>query len=211
MLVKAHPPITSNTHEADYGLEVGNKVHYYENGLTAKGRYETSPVSHVNALWVEKPIKVKCNVALTEVDKKIGLQSYASLEANEGLYFPYLPNKRDVTFHQGSVSYPLDLIFLRNDTIVKIEANTKVGSNDRWFCSDVEGVIEVNSGFCATNNVMLGDRIAMFAVSEKDLIDLEAEAIQREANASLDSSEEHLKFVYMPNLVHLTSEIADAL
>lgn len=165
--------------EEDFGLVTpcGKYLQTFEAGtleLTATVRQSLSPVVRVNALWMEKDVYVKCDVASTLAEKKVGLQAYPHLEADEGLYFPY-PGGASVTFHQGTVAYPLDLLFTHNGMVVKMEQNTKVGSKDRWSCSCCDGVIEVVGGFCKNNGVRAGDRLALFANSEQDVSDYSRE------------------------------------
>jgi uncharacterized membrane protein (UPF0127 family) len=117
---------------------------------------------------VEKDVKVSCDLADTDEKKRVGLQSYPTLPRSKGLYFPY-PGCSDVTFHQGSVAYPLDLIFLRDSNIIQLELGTRVGGSDLWSCSDCDGVIEVNSGFCKKHNVQVGDQLILMAFSQADI------------------------------------------
>jgi uncharacterized membrane protein (UPF0127 family) len=124
--------------------------------------------------WVERPLAVSCHVANTVEEKKCGLQNTSRLDRREGMYFPYNPTA-DVTFHQGSVTYPLDILFIRNDQIVSIEQKTKVGSKDTWSCPCCDGVLEVKGGFCEENGVQVGDYLAFFGLTKEDLRQLKAE------------------------------------
>lgn len=193
-----------------YGFVKNNKVHYYdeEHSPTTYNARANEPIVKMNILWVNKDLKVSCKVASTWDAKVKGLQGTNSLSDDEGLFFPYEP-RSDVTFHQGSVKFPLDILFLRDDEIVKIQAYTKVGSKETWSCDDCDGVLEVNGGFCLLNNVKVGDAIAIFASSQKDLDEYHAE---KRANVSSDFSELYSKSIYSPNhVLHLMSEIADSI
>lgn len=149
-------------------------MYFYDNDtLKEVASLDTSPVIRVNALWVSRDLKLRCGVADTIERKRQGLQG-KRIEANEGLFFPYA-GPTDVTFHQGSVDYPLDIMFLRGNRIVEIEADTKVGGKERWACKECDCVIETNGGFCHENNVSLDDKLAYFAVSKQDEIDLQQE------------------------------------
>ena len=215
MLLKSH----STKYPEDFGLRRGSEIYlYYQctygddkgdfRGPVNASVVPTSPVVRVNALWIDKDLKVKCHVADTEPKKRQGLQSFKKLSAYEGMYFPYSPFGEHVVFHQGSVPFGLDLIFLRNDEIADIEAETLVGSTDRWACKDCSGVIEVRSGFCFENDVNVGDRLALFAVSQRDLKTLEREKISECVHNESYSDD---KYYYMPNAVNLISQIADSL
>ena len=171
MLVKSH----SLRFLEDYGIVRGKTIHLYENGdVTVKQCSPVSPVLRVNALWLTKDLKVKCAVADTPAKKRLGLQGHSKLTDSQGMYFPYVKYS-NVTFHQGSVPFSLDLLFLRDNVVVEVEEFTKVGSSDRWSCSGCDGVLEVNGGWCADKRVCLGDEIALFALTQRDLDEMEAE------------------------------------
>jgi uncharacterized membrane protein (UPF0127 family) len=218
LLVKAH----SNKYLEDFGLKKGQRVYLYYQCLygddmgTNKGpviasSIPTSVVVRVNAMWVDRDLKIRCQVADTELKKRQGLQGFAKLEEGTGLYFPYSPYGEEVTFHQGSVSFGLDLIFLKDDKISKIEPNTKVGSSERWTCPDCSGVIEVSAGFCEKNKVRIGERIALFAVSKKDLVLLENEKLEAKTITEESDSGNENNFYYKPNSVNLVSQVVDSL
>jgi uncharacterized membrane protein (UPF0127 family) len=168
--------------EEDFGLLIPKSgaskhdhIHLFENGLVkVTNKIQYSPVAKVKALWLEKDARVHCEVADTEEKKKIGLQGHPPLEDDRGLYFPY-PGRADVAFHQGSVDYPLDILFLRDGELISIVRDTKVGSKDHWTCKDCDGVIETGAGWCYLNLVDVGDRLSLFACSVKDHEDLEIE------------------------------------
>lgn len=174
MLFKSH----SLDFAEDFGLMAADRsnVHLYENGpQRCSKKLQLSPVVRVNALWLEKDLRVRCTVADTMEKKRIGLQWHRTpLIDGEGMYFPYEPFS-EVTFHQGTVNYPLDLLFLCEDQIIQTEENTKVGGSDRWTCAECDGVVEVIGGWCSENGVEVGDRVFISAVSEQDLVDLERE------------------------------------
>lgn len=174
MFVKSHIRSYHIDHgwlHEDAGIRLNEHVAFLSRGLidlTPEMEQSLSPVQHMHWLWVYKNANIKCHVAATHEEKVIGLQSFTSLEENEGLYFPH-PGGADVCFHQGSVGFPLDIIFIRDDNIVHYVENTKVGGSDKWTCDDCDGVIEVNAGFIKTHNVELGDDLTWFANSDQDL------------------------------------------
>ena len=194
MLVK----IQSRSYIDDYGMLINGPhpyIHMFENGIVPlTGKMNTEPVVQVRALWMERDAKVTCDIADTDQKKQVGLQSYSSLEKDHGLYFPY-PGCSDVKFHQGSVPFSLDLIFLRDGRVAHIEANTKVGGIDLWSCNDCDGVIEVNSGYCDLNKVATGDRLIVWAYSQND-IDLykrDRSLIREELGSHLNNLEYRVK------------------
>lgn len=190
MLVK----IQSRSYIDDYGMLVDGPrpyVHMFESGIVPiTNRMKVDPVIQIRALWMDSNAKVTCDIADTDQKKRIGLQSYTHLEDDHGLYFPY-PGCSDVKFHQGSVPFSLDLIFLRDGRVAKLEIGTKVGSTELWSCKDCDGVIEVNSGYCDTNKVSEGDRLIVWAYSSSDIESYRKDrhAIQVELKAQLDNLE----------------------
>lgn len=180
MLVKAHQSEYNDLlgwlHE-DMGIDRGTHIDFMMWGRrdkTANLAKSLSPVVALHFLWVHKDAHIKCKLAVTQSEKIAGLQAYSSIGFDEGLYFPY-PGGADVSFHQGKVKYPLDIMFIRNDELVDCVQYTKVGSRDKWSCSDCDGVLEVNGGWMAENGAKIGDKLAWFANSEQDLVDYEAE------------------------------------
>lgn len=164
--------VRSNTTKyiEDYGIMTPNGVvHLFENGTTKLS--ECKPVNRVlrvNAFWVKKDIKIRCSIADTPLKKRIGLQKHTKLDKNYGMYFPYIPYT-DVTFHQGSVPFSLDLIFLRDNCIEKIVSKTKIGSKSKWGYKECDGVIELNGGYCNFNNIECGDEVDFFAITQEDI------------------------------------------
>jgi len=104
-----------------------------------------------------KNTELTCDVAATPRQQASGLQSYASLAGNKGLWFPFT-NKRIASFHMGEVKFPIDIIFIDDSKINKIVANVQPRQMGSWksICTDV---IEVNGGWCQKNNVRVGDII----------------------------------------------------
>lgn len=183
MLLKSH----SLNYAEEFGLLTpdGQFVHLYESGpIPNVKKNHFSHVIRVNALWVERDVKIRCSLADTPEKKKIGLQKHSNLDDDSGMYFPYEPFT-EVTFHQGSVPFSLDLIFLCDGQIIQLEENTRVGHDDRWSCDECDGVVEVNGGWCAKNDVIVGERVLLSAVSKRDLKELEEE---KESDLSLVSA-----------------------
>jgi uncharacterized membrane protein (UPF0127 family) len=88
----------------------------------------------------------KCDVAKTHREKIDGLQVYSKLGKEAGLLFPY-DRPTDVFYHMGSVSYPIDIIFIDKDSkIKKICRNAQPGSLEVYSCSEVSSVLEISGG-----------------------------------------------------------------
>lgn len=159
----------------DFGLSDGHYVHLYEAGKQRiSKKLELSPVLFVNAWWLDRDIKARCHVADSPEKRIAGLQPFESLGEREAMYFPFTPGSH-CAFHQGTVPFSLDILWLRNGCVAKIEQNTRVGYDDHWSCDDCEGVLELNAGFVKKNGVELNDRIMLQAVSEQDLVEVQRE------------------------------------
>jgi uncharacterized membrane protein (UPF0127 family) len=172
-LVKAHATEFSE----EFGFFANGNVRFMDGTvIQASSRLHLSPVLKVLAHWMDKTAKVSCAVADTPLKKVVGLQSYQTLAPKEGLYFPY-EDYMDVTFHQGSVPFGLDVIFLRDFHVAQLERNTIVGSTDRWRCERCDGVIEVNANFCEKHGIDEGDQVLISAVSEQDIKELEYQRV----------------------------------
>jgi len=91
-------------------------------------------------------IVFKCDVAKTSREKIDGLQVYSKLGQEAGLLFPY-DRPTDVFYHMGSVSYPIDIIFIDEDSrIKKICRNVQPGSLEVYGCAEVSSVLEISGG-----------------------------------------------------------------
>lgn len=100
-------------------------------------------------IWDEEdnPIaSFACDVARTYQDQVTGLQSYSELPKNAGLVFPYSKPK-DVMYHMGTVSFPIDIIFVGADhSIKKIYRNIQPGTLGTFGCAGVKHVLEICGG-----------------------------------------------------------------
>ncbi len=188
MLVK----LNTRAYADDFGLLVDGPepyIHMMEMGpVRVSSSMKPVPVIKIKARWVERDVKVSCEVADTDAKKIKGLQMHTALKHDHGLYFPYA-GQHDVTFHQGTVPFPLDIMFLREGKILQIESNTKVGGSDRWSCNGCDGVIEVSGGFCAHENVDVGDQMILFGYSEQDIKAYQADRVAIQAEAAAEFNE----------------------
>jgi len=92
------------------------------------------------------------NVALAQTQQELttGLQGVASLPSNEGLLFVF-NTPHQTTFHMGSVSFPIDIVFLRKEQneyrVAKVVHNAQPGTKERWSCY-ADLVLELVGGTC---------------------------------------------------------------
>lgn len=92
----------------------------------------------------------------------LGLSFRESLCANCGMLF-YFKEKPETTFVMRNMLFPLDIIWIDNDEIVKIDKNLPPeGETPKNFYQSgrpVNFVLEVNGGFTEANNIKVGDKI----------------------------------------------------
>lgn len=100
-----------------------------------------------------------CDIA-DSIDRKIaGLQAYSNIRNSFGLLFPY-KKATDVSYHMGTVAYPIDIIFLDDHSLVKkIEENIQPGSPGLFSCSSVKNVLEIKGGMSSLLDIRVGDAV----------------------------------------------------
>ena len=104
---------------------------------------------------------IGCEVVVDDTDQQVGLQKYSSLPQDDGMIFPYEP-PRKVTFHMGSVQFPIDVVFVGpHGRIAAIEENCEPGIEQYWSHGRISAVIEVNGGWCAARDVVVGDLVRL--------------------------------------------------
>jgi len=102
-----------------------------------------------------------CKVAQTASEQARGLQGHRPLGPGEGMLFPFRP-ARATTFHMGSVTFPIDIIFAdAGGTIQKVIAGARPGARERWSAPVVGSVIELAAGECRRAGINVGDRVAV--------------------------------------------------
>lgn len=100
-----------------------------------------------------KEIKAIC--FYTEQEHTIGLQSVSKLPQNMcAIFFKEQPET--VSFHMGTVSYPIDIVFLLNNKVRKIVHNLMPNSKESYSCYS-DCIIEFNGGYCKKNKINLND------------------------------------------------------
>ena len=102
-------------------------------------------------------LSFRCNIAKDNSAKKVGLQSYSSLPNDSGLLFKY-EKPTDVTFHMGTVGFPIDIIFAdKNGEILKISKEISPGNLDLYSCAGVSSVLEISGGLSDKLGINIGD------------------------------------------------------
>ena len=100
-------------------------------------------------------VVVNCEVPSTDEEKMTGLMYRDSLCDNCGMFYDYV----DGGFWMKNVNFPIEMIFIDDNQIVDIKkANAQ---DETTICPSIEsnGNLEVNDGFCESNNISIGDKV----------------------------------------------------
>lgn len=104
------------------------------------------------------------NVEIADTAEKHyqGLSNRKNLCDNCGMLFIF-PDKKERTFVMRNMNFPLDIIWISNDKIVKIDKNLlPEGSNPKMLYSSgqpVNYVLEMNSGYAGKHGFKTGDMV----------------------------------------------------
>ncbi len=111
-------------------------------------------------------IKITATVADSEDERRTGLGGRGNLTENEGMLFVYPEKTSGVVFWMKDMRFPIDIIWIADSKIVKIDKNVEVqtGVSDdklkRYYPgTDVNFVLEVNAGFADKNGVKAGSEV----------------------------------------------------
>jgi len=111
-----------------------------------------------------------CDNAENIDDKIAGLQAYNELKYGSGLVFPY-EKPQDVIYHMGTVSFPIDIMFVGEDRkIKKICENIRPGSLATFGASNVKWVVEVSGGASKEMGIVVGDKLNISNIKNKDFL-----------------------------------------
>lgn len=101
-------------------------------------------------------------------EKARGLSGRSSLNENMGMLFVFSP-KEKASFWMIDMNFPLDIIWITDEKIIGIEKNVpapeKGTQNDKlplyYSPSEIDHVLEVNSGFSDSHNLKPGDAVEL--------------------------------------------------
>jgi hypothetical protein len=123
----------------------------------------TFPSGHENRIMIGNR-EIKIEIADTPARWHKGLSGRPSLCADCGLLFLF-PDKAPRTFVMREMNFPLDLIWIKNGIIVKIDENAppegRDFSNRYQSPGPVDMALELNAGFCANNNIKANDLLQL--------------------------------------------------
>ena len=100
-------------------------------------------------------------VAATAKEKELGLGQRASLKPLHGMLFPF-DHVEQFTFWMKGMQFPIDVIWIRDNTVVDISKNVPVTLPDGRMPSmapkmPINKVFEVNAGEAEKYNINIGD------------------------------------------------------
>jgi len=101
---------------------------------------------------------LRCIVVSSLTESIQGLQKHAGLSEDEGMLFPFKP-PRYAEFHMGTVSFPIDIIFVTGDKVAKIVPNVQPGTKGYWGSNNTSMVLEVAGGWAEKNGVTPGSTV----------------------------------------------------
>lgn len=106
--------------------------------------------------------KIKVILAISPEEQKNGLSNYTKLADGQGMLFIY-KNKTIPTFWMKSMNFPLDIIWIEDDKIIKIDKNL-VPEGDKpenTYAPDkpINYVLEINRGLSDRYNLKVGGKI----------------------------------------------------
>jgi uncharacterized membrane protein (UPF0127 family) len=148
---------------------IGRRVFATQNAMLKVGRLlPDSIVSIFKEGTTEAVGIVGCELAVSQTAQMVGLQKYSSLPSENGMLFPYDP-PRDVAFHMGDVSFPIDVVFVDgNGKIAAIEPDCQPGQDQYWKHRRIAAVLEVNGGWCDERGIHVGDRVRIGTAKSAD-------------------------------------------
>ena len=141
--------------------------------IIAVGLYSKTPLpqNSLSSVSAKKEIsigntKISVDVADSEEEKRKGLGERESLEEKEGMLFVYPEKTSGVLFWMKDMRFPIDIIWINENEIVKIDKNVEVqtGVTDdklkRYYPETaIDFVLEVNAGFSDKNGIKVGDEV----------------------------------------------------
>lgn len=110
-------------------------------------------------------------IANDEAKREVGLSKKSSLGEKDGMLFIF-PEKGKYSFWMRDMKFPIDIIYIDNDTIVDIYKNIQAPKTDTppsalpiyTSKADANYVLEVNAGASDKNKIKEGDKVEIKGV-----------------------------------------------
>lgn len=100
-------------------------------------------------------VVVNCEVPSTDEEKMTGLMYRDSLCDNCGMFYDYV----DGGFWMKNVNFPIEMIFINDNQIVDIKKANAQDETTIYPSVESNGNLEVNDGFCESNNISIGNKV----------------------------------------------------
>ena len=100
-------------------------------------------------------VVVDCEIPSTDEEKMTGLMYRDSLCDNCGMFYDYV----DGGFWMKNVNFPIEMIFINDNQIVDIKKANAQDETTIYPSVESNGNLEVNDGFCESNNISIGDKV----------------------------------------------------
>lgn len=108
----------------------------------------------------------KVTIAASQQEREIGLSKTKSISPNQGMVFLF--DKPDFySFWMKNMKFPIDIIYINNDTIVTIKSNAQPIKNDRESpiiytpADPADKVLEIQAGLSEKYKFKNGDKVTI--------------------------------------------------
>lgn len=117
-------------------------------------------------------VQVSLSLAKTAQEREKGLGGVTSLDPNTGMLFVFDNPDTPQAFWMKGMLIPIDMIWIKNDTIVRVDKNIPTPSPDtpdtmlKVYSAGivVDYVLEVNGGFSDKNSIKQGDAVTFSGI-----------------------------------------------
>jgi len=115
---------------------------------------------------------IAVELASTTEEKGKGLGGRDTLDTNSGMLFVFGTSNNPQTFWMKGMLIPLDLIWIKDGSIIKIDKNVpapSVNTPDNKLKTysaglPIDYVLEVNGGFSDTNSILVGNSVTLSGI-----------------------------------------------
>jgi uncharacterized protein len=122
-------------------------------------------LTFANQYLIINNTKINLSIADTPAKQIQGLSNQQSLDKNAGMLFIF-PDKQIRNFWMKDMNFPLDIIWIADDKIEKIDSDLPAeGDQPKKMYSSVlpiDRVLEVNAGFCKKNKIYVSNTVQYF-------------------------------------------------
>ena len=121
--------------------------------------FSLSSFAQIDATFANKNVSLTLIVSNTDETRRKGLMHQKVLEKNSGMIFIWPSSKRQCMWMKNT-SLPLSVAFISSNGII-IEIYDMAPFSEESICSNQRArmAVEVNQGWFAKNNIIVGDRI----------------------------------------------------